>query len=521
MKKTTILWADDEIELLKPHILFLEAKGYEVIAVNSGTDAVEKCVNPDIDIVFLDEQMPGITGLEALAQIKKITPDVPVVMITKSEAEDIMEAAIGSQINDYLIKPVNPSQILLSIKKNLEQKNIITQQTTQNYQAEFSQLGMKISGADSWQDWVEVHKELTHWENKLSQSKDRAMNSVFVMQKNDADVQFAKFIKRNYISWLDSQNADQPILSSNVFREKVFPNIKKGKQTLLLVIDNLRYDHWCNLRPLLSEYYNIQDDSLYYSILPTCTQYARNSLFAGLMPLDIEKIYPELWRNDDNEDESKNQYEEDLLVSQLKRLGYTDKIFFEKITSINPGRRVTDKLQAIQQHKFSVIVYNFVDTLSHARTEMDMIKELAADEAAYRSLTYSWFTHSTLFELVQELAQRDIDVIITTDHGSVRVQNPIKVLADKTVTSNLRYKQGKALSYNPKEVFEIKKPHEAHLPMVNLSSTYIFATNQDFFAYPNNFNYYAKYYRDSFQHGGVSLDEIIIPCAHLVPKSSK
>ncbi|MDR2962359.1 MAG: PglZ domain-containing protein [Bacteroidales bacterium] len=518
MKKTTILWADDEIELLKPHILFLESKGYEVIAVNNGNDAIEESSNPNIDIVFLDEQMPGITGLEALEQIKRRNPNVPVVMITKSEAEDIMEAAIGAHINDYLIKPVNPHQILLSIKKNLDQKDIITQTTTQTYQAEFSQLGMQIASAETWQDWIAVHKELTHWETKLSQSKDRAMNAVFVMQKNDADVQFAKFIKRNYISWLNTNNPDKPLLSPNVVKEKIVPLIKSGRQTLMLLIDNLRYDHWCNLRPLLSEYYNITEDSQYYSILPTCTQYARNSIFAGLMPLDIEKMYPELWKNDDDEDEAKNRYEEELLATQLKRLGYTEKFFFEKITSINPGRRVVDKLQAIQQHQFSVIVYNFVDTLSHARTEMDMIKELAADEAAYRSLTYSWFTHSTLFELLQELSSKHINIVITTDHGSVRVQNPIKVLADKSVTSNLRYKQGKALNYNPKEVFEIKKPHEAHLPMVNLSSTYIFATNQDFFAYPNNFNYYAKYYRDSFQHGGVSLDEIIIPCVHLQPK---
>lgn len=517
MKKTRILWADDEIELLKPHILFLQSKGYEVIAVNNGDTAVEEAKKETFDIIFLDEQMPGISGLDALIQIKAFHPDIPIVMITKSEAEDIMEAAIGSQINDYLIKPVNPNQILLSIKKNVDQKDIITQKTTMSYQIEFSQLGGSILQARTWNDWVDIYKKLTHWELLLNESKDRGMNEVFQMQKNDANANYTKFIKLNYLSWLQSQNDEKPLLSPGIIKEKVLPQLVQGNKTVLLVIDNLRYDHWMSIRPILSEYYTVQEDSLYCSILPTSTQYCRNAIFAGLMPLEISKMYPDLWMNDDD-DEMKNQFEESLLQSQLKRLGYNEKFFFEKITAINPGKRVTDKLQTILQHQLSVIVYNFVDTLSHSRTEMDMIKELASDEAAYRSLTISWFKHSTLFELLQELASKDIRLIITTDHGSVRVQNPIKVIGDKSVTNNLRYKQGKALDYNPKQVYEIKKPHEAHLPAVNLSSTYIFATGQDFFAYPNNFNHYANYYRDSFQHGGISMEEMMIPCVRLCSK---
>lgn len=516
-KQIRILWADDEIELLKPHIMFLESKGYHVTPVNNGVVAVEESKRIIFDIIFLDEQMPGLSGLDTLVKIKALHPEIPIVMITKSEAEDIMEAAIGSQINDYLIKPVNPNQILLSIKKNIQQTEIITQKTTMNYQQEFSQLGIQIMQAHSWDDWVEIYKKLTQWDIQLSRSKDRGMDEVLRMQHNEANTNFTKFIKKNYCDWIESNSDEKPTLSPSLIKDKVLPIIKTGRKTLLLVIDNLRYDHWVSLRPLLSEYYTIQDESLYCSILPTSTQYARNSLFAGLMPLEISKLYPELWINDED-DEQKNQYEETLFISQLKRLGYTEKIYFEKITAINPGKKVTDKLNAILQHQLSVMVYNFVDTLSHSRTEMQMIKELANDEAAYRSLAISWFSHSTLFELLQELSKKQVDIVITTDHGAVRVQNPIKVVGDKNITTNLRYKQGKALVYNPKEVFEIKKPQEVRLPSTNISSSYIFAAEQDFFAYPNNFNHYVQYYRDSFQHGGISMEEMIIPCVYAQAK---
>ncbi len=510
MRQIHILWADDEIELLKPHIMFLEAKGYQVTPVNNGNDAITEVSKQKFDIVFLDEQMPGLSGIEVLEAIKTKLPELPVIMITKSEEENIMDKAIGSRINDYLIKPINPNQIILALKKNLDKNDLLTQNTTSKYQKDFSQLGMEIANANSYQDWIEVFQHLVYWEMQLVQSKDHSMNELLLMQKNDANVNFAKFIKKNYLSWFKPNSNNKPLLSPSIIKEKVFPEIQKDSQTLLLVIDNLRYDHWVALRPLLSEYFTIEEDSLYYSILPTTTQYARNALFSGYMPADLEKLYPDLWV-DDEDDEMKNLHEEEMLISQLKRLGYTDKIFFDKITSINTGKKNNDRFYKITQHHFSVLVHNFIDILSHARTEMNMIKELANDEAAYRSLTVSWFSHSPLFELLQDLAKKKINVMITTDHGSVNIQNPIKVLGDKNVTTNLRYKQGKALQYNPKEVFEITKPIEARLPQCHISSSYIFATNQDFFAYPNNFNYYANYYKDTFQHGGISLEEMIIP----------
>lgn len=514
MRQIKILWADDEIELLKPHILFLEAKGYEVIPVNNGNEAIAIVAQEKFDIVFLDEQMPGLSGIEVLESIKTTHPELPVIMITKSEEENIMDKAIGSQINDYLIKPINPNQILLALKKNLNQSDLITQNSTMKYQRDFSQLGMEIANASTYEEWIELYKHLVYWELQLERSKDHSMNDLLLMQKNDANVNFAKFIKKNYISWFQSNAEQKPLLSPNIIREKVFPEIKKDSQTLLLVIDNLRYDHWVALRPLLSEYFTIEDDSLYFSILPTTTQYARNALFSGLMPADLEKLYPDLWV-DDEDDEMKNLHEEEMLISQLKRLGYTEKIYFDKVTSANSGKKISDRVYKISQCHFSVLVHNFIDVLSHARTEMNMIKELANDEAAYRSITTSWFQHSPLFELLQALASKKINVIITTDHGSVNIQNPIRVLGDKNVNTNLRYKQGKALQYNAKEVFEITKPIEARLPQCHLSSSYIFAMNQDFFAYPNNFNYYANYYKDTFQHGGISLEEMVIPYVSL------
>jgi len=517
MREARILWADDEIDLLKPHIMFLRDKGYDVTAVNNGDSAIELARANHYDIIFLDEQMPGISGLDALAAIKGFKPDTPVILITKSEEENIMEAAIGSKIADYLIKPVNPNQILLSLKKNLQVKELVSQKTTSNYQINFNKLGAEISDARTHEDWKEVYRKLVYWELELEKSGDNAMNEVMEMQHRDANNGFAKFIKNNYLYWFSDSAQERPILSPSLVKQKLLPLVKEGKQTCFVVIDNLRYDQWVAMRPLLQNHFNVKDDELYFSILPTVTQYARNALFGGLMPLAIENVYPNLWLNDEDEG-TKNQFEEELFLMQMKRLGVTDKIFFEKVTAVSAGKRLPDKLQQITTSKLSVIVYNFVDTLSHARTEMEVIKELAYDEKAYRSLTLSWFNHSPLFEVLKELAARGINVVLTTDHGSIKVQDPVKVIGDKAVTTNLRYKQGKMLNYNPREVFEIKNPKLAHLPASHLSSTYIFSLGTDFFAYPNNYNYYVKHYRDTFQHGGVSLEEVIIPVVTLEPK---
>lgn len=509
-----ILWADDEIDLLKPHILFLEAKGHELTTVNSGNDAVDEIHESNFDIVFLDENMPGLTGLETLEQIKAKYPSIPIVMITKSEEESIMEEAIGGRISDYLIKPVNPNQILLSIKKNLEGKRLVSEKTSSSYQQEFRQISMDLQDRLDEDEWAELYKKIVYWDLELAKSNDDGMKEILIMQKKEANDLFSRFVEKNYLNW--ANGIDTPLMSHDLLKKEVFPSIK-DKTTFLVVIDNLRYDQWQVLRPLLREHFTIEKEDLYYGILPTATQYARNALFAGLMPSDIAKKFPQYWKNDEDEG-GKNLFEKELLGENLKRSHINKKFSYNKITNLDAGKRLVDNFSNLMQNDFNAIVYNFVDMLSHARTDMEVIRELADDEAAYRSLTLSWFEHSALFDIFKLIAQNNCDVIITTDHGTIKVDEPSKVIGDKNTNTNLRYKQGKNLTYEKKDVFEVKRPEEAFLPKQNVSSTFIFAKDSKFFVYPNNYNHFLKYYKNTFQHGGVSLEEVLIPIVHLKSK---
>ncbi|MBN8703150.1 MAG: bifunctional response regulator/alkaline phosphatase family protein [Bacteroidetes bacterium] len=509
MEKVSILWADDEIEYLKPHILFLKEKGYDVTTVNSGDDALDQIAAKSFDVVFLDENMPGLSGLETLEKLKKINQGIPVIMITKSEEERIMEDAIGSKISDYLIKPVNPNQILLSLKKILDNKRLVSAKTTTGYQQEFRSIGMQLSDKLSFAEWTEVYKKLIFWELELQKSTDQSMAEILTMQKREANTLFAKYIENNYLTWLSGKSKDTPTLSHTLLKSKLFPEVEK-ESVFLLVIDNLRFDQWKVIEPIVSQYYRVDKEEVYCSILPTATQYARNAMFAGLMPSEIEKLYPQWWVNDDQE-EGKNLHESDFLASNLKRSGKDVKFSYNKITNLAAGKKLAENIPNLLQNRLNVIVYNFVDMLSHARTEMEVIRELADDEKAYRSITLSWFEHSPLHDILKQLADKKIKVIITTDHGTIKVTEPSKVVGDKNVNTNLRYKQGKTLTYEKKEVFEVKNPQEAFLPKLNVSTTYIFAKQDMFFAYPNNFNYYVNYYKNTFQHGGVSLEEMLIP----------
>lgn len=517
MKETNILWVDDEIDLLKPHIIFLETKGYTVETANNGQDAIEIVKDKDFDLVFLDENMPGLSGLETLAKIKDIRYSIPVIMITKSEEEYIMDEAIGSKIDDYLIKPVNPKQILMAIKKITDQKRLVSQKATSTYQSQFGDIGLMINDSTTAESWLETYKKLVFWELELEKSGGEGMDQVFTMQKDDANKAFARFIKNNYTEWFSGENSKAPVLSHNVFKNKLFPLLKNDQQVVTFVIDNLRFDQWKTIEPLLRDYFTVANEELFFSILPTATQYARNAMFAGLMPAQIEKSHRELWVNEDEEG-GKNRFEKELLQKQMQRLGISASLYYEKVQNIEKGRKILQNLPHILNHQLSVIVVNFVDMLSHARTEMDMIKELAADESAYRSLTHSWFEHSPFFELIKQLAAKNIKIVFTTDHGTIRVNNPLKVTGDKNISTNLRYKQGKSLSYKSKEFFEVRDPEQILLPRLNVSTSYIFAQNTDFIAYPNNFNHYVSYYRNTFQHGGVSLEEVLIPFVTLSPK---
>ncbi len=508
-----ILWADDEIDLLKPHIMFLKMKGYDVTTVNNGADALDRVETETFDIIILDENMPGISGLETLQQIKQVQPNVPVIMITKSEEENIMNQAIGNKIADYLIKPVNPNQILMSLKKNLHSGQLVSQKATSDYQQEFRNIARLINESDNIDDWYELYRKLVFWEMELSQTETN-MDELLLMQKNEANSEFAKFVKRNYESWVNS--GKHPLMSNEIFKNKVFPLLDAGEKVFFILIDNFRLDQWRITKPILAEWFNIEED-LYTTILPTATQYARNAIFSGLMPLQIEKMFPELWVDEDSE-EGKNLNESPLIQTQLDRFRKRYKFSYNKIYESTFGERLLQNFSNFNNFDLNVIVFNFIDMLSHARTESKMIRELASSNAAYRSLTESWFRHSSASDLLRRIAESGARVVLTTDHGTIRVDNPIKVVGDKATNTNLRYKLGKNLGYNERQVYEIKQPERFGLPAPNISTKYIFTTNRDFFAYPNNFNYYVQYYKDTFQHGGISMEEMLVPIITMQPK---
>jgi len=514
MDKVRILWVDDEIDMLRPHILFLEQKGYLVDTTNNGAEALEMVAKSAYDIVFLDEQMPGLSGIETLERMKDEYSGLPVVMITKSEEETIMEEAIGSKISDYLIKPVNPKQILLSLKKILDEKKLVSEKTTMQYQQEFNPLGVKISSDLDFNEWADVYKRLVRWELELEKSTDSGIKEILNMQKLEASKVFAKYIENNYIDWINGKTTDRPVLSHTLLKEKLFPRLKNDKPLFFILIDNLRYDQWKVIQPIVERSYRVVNDQIFYSILPTVTQYARNAMFAGLMPLEIERKYPQYWTREEDEG-TKNQFEDKLAEEYLKRYGKNIKMSYTKVLNLSIGRKLLDNLPNLMGNSLNIIVYNFVDMLSHARTEMEIIRELADDEPAYRSLTVSWFEHSPLKDIIEYLGEKQADIIITTDHGSVRVNDPVKVLGDRNTNTNLRYKTGKALQYNPKEVFEVKNPYDIFLSKVNVSSSFVFCKRNDFFAYPNNYNYYVNYYKNTFQHGGISMEEMMIPYIEL------
>lgn len=509
MTNGLLLWVDDEIELLKAHIIFLEKKGYEVVTVSNGIDAIDKCKQTTFDLILLDEMMPGLTGLETLQQIKEISPATPVVMVTKSEEENIMDQAIGSKIADYLIKPVNPNQILLTLKKNIHKKQIVTEVTQTSYQQNFGNIAMQIMDSRTYNDWVDIYKRLVHWELELS-STSSAMTETLQMQKEEANIGFAKYVKNNYMDWMTaSGDTERPLMSPDIFKKKVFPLLNNGEKVFLIVIDNFRYDQWRVIAQEIGNLFDI-DEEMYMSILPTATQYARNAIFSGLMPSKIAEMFPELWVDED-EEEGKNLNEEPLIRTQIERFRRHNTFSYHKINGTAGGEKIVERLNELLRNDLNVIVVNFIDMLSHARTESKMVRELANTESAYRSITLSWFQHSVMSELLRKLSETDCKVIITTDHGSIRASKAVKIVGDRNTNTNLRYKLGKNLNFSSKDVFVIKDPRKAQLPAPNLSTAYVFATGNSFFAYPNNYNYYVSYYKNTFQHGGISMEEMLIP----------
>lgn len=516
MQRYNILWADDEIELLKAHILFLKTKGYDVTPVNSGIEALELIEKERFDCVFLDENMPGMSGLEVFARIKSQFTSLPVIMITKSEEEYIMEEAIGAKIADYLIKPINPNQILMSLKKVLHNVQIVSEKVNAKYQQDFMSLSSDFANCDSFEEWVSLYKRLVKYDLDIENTERKSMKDVFFTQKKEANMAFCNFIEENYESWFKTEE-NRPMLSHELLRKKTYNLLKTGQKVFFILVDNLRYDQWLELEPYISKHLTVQKEEMYSAILPTTTAYARNSIFAGLTPLEIVKQHKEYWTWEDEEG-GKNKFEGELLGAQLKRLRLNVDYSFNKIFSNEQGKQYVNDLSNLDNNQLNAVVFNFVDMLSHARTDMAMIRELANDDAAYRSLTKSWFEHSPLYELLKELSNKDFKVILTTDHGTVKVDKPVKIVGDKKTNTNLRYKEGRTLSYDAKKVFEITNPDKVGLPKRNVSTRFVFTKEDDFFAYPNNYNHYVKYYTDTFQHGGVSMEEMMCPVITLSPK---
>lgn len=516
-----ILWADDEIELLKPYIIFLEGKGYDITPVPSGADALDEVENNHFDLVFLDEMMPGMTGLETLAQIKQNHPNLPIVMITKSEEERIMEDAIGSKIADYLIKPLNPSQILLSVKKILDNKRLISEKTNLGYQQDFRNIAMQYQDRLGHQEWSEIYKKLVFWELELEKSQDKSMEEVFGMQKAEANTNFTKFIMDEYEDWMSDPKADRPVMSHLLLKKKVFPLVKEGSPLFFILVDNLRFDQWKIMQEVISDYFRTIEEDTYFSILPTATSYARNAIFSGMTPAEMAKYHADIWVDDEGENEDAlNNHEAEFLRRQIDKSRLKVKFSYNKILNINQGKQLVDNFKNLITNDLVAVVFNFVDMLSHARTDMQMVKELAHDEAAYRSITRSWMEHSPILDFLKKVAAMKGRVVITTDHGMIRVRNPKRIIGDRNVNTNLRFKQGRNLNLDDKRdhVLEVRNPEKFALPKPNVSTSYFFTTDDYFFAYPNNYNYYVSHYRDTFQHGGVSMEEMIIPVAYLEAK---
>ncbi len=518
MVQAKILWVDDEIESLQSQKIFLESKGYSIQTVTNGFDAIDFVKENQVDVVLMDESMPGISGLETLAKIKEINRQLPVVLITKNETENLMNDAIGSQISDYLIKPVNPNQVLLSLKKILDNKKLISEKTTTAYQQQFRELFMVLNSKPDFQEWISVYKKLIYWELEMEKSDSKEMLEVLQLQKSEANTEFSKFISNHYLSWLQSNSSAKPILSHTLMQQKVLPFLEKQVPLFFILIDNLRFDQWKAIEPIFIQNFRIVEEECFYSILPTTTQYARNSILSGLLPVDIAAQFPDEWRNDEEEG-GKNLHEETFLHSQLQRLGKGNlKVSYTKIVNNQAGINLVNNIHNLLHNDLNVVVYNFVDMLSHARTEMEVLKELASDEISYRSITQSWFEHSPLHQALKKIADKNIRIVLATDHGSIKVKKACKVVGDKQTTTNLRYKHGRNLSYETKEVLAFRNPQEAGLPGPSINSSYIFAKEDAYLCYPNNYNYFANYYRNTFQHGGVSLEEMIVPVIKMASK---
>ena len=519
MAKPRILWVDDEIELLRPHLMFLESKAYSVDSVSNGADAVEQVRGQPIDLVLLDEQMPGMGGLETLEQIKRVAPEVPVVMVTKSEEEHLMEEALGGQISDYLTKPVNPSQVLLTCKRILDRRRIRSEKMSQNYLQTFNRITRRLAEPLDHDDWIDLYLELVGYDMELA--GDENVRQVLGDQFQEANRAFGRYIEKQYPQWIASAGSapgnGRPMLSHDVISECVLPRLDGDKPVVFFVIDCMRHDQWLDFEKMLRTHYSIEKD-YYYSILPTATPYSRNSIFSGLLPNEIAERFSRIWSDAEEDETSRNRNEEDFLQDLLQRKKSSARMRYDKIITTDDGQAFARNAAELTQQDLSAVVVNFVDVLAHSRSDSDVLKELAPDVPAYRALTRTWFEHSWLYETFQELAERDCTLVITSDHGAVRCLHATKVIGDRETSTALRYKYGRNLKCDDKHAIFVRDPEAYGLPASALNTNYIIAKEDYYFVYPTNYHRYQNLYKDTMQHGGATMEEMILPVITMEPK---
>ena len=518
--KKQILWVDDEIDLLRSHILYLGERGYEVTKATNGLDALELIRKEQFDLALIDEMMPVMNGLELLRRLKELRPELPAVMVTKNEAEELMEQAIGAHIDGYLTKPVNPSQVLSVLKGIIDKRKISEDQLSRRWAEGFAELSRLIDEDLDAGGWQNLHNRICAWELELDGWGDVELREMLRQVRLEADRRFARWIEKIYPLWIESPPESRPLLSMSVVDKWLLPLLNDKKPVLFLVIDCLRLDQWLVLEPLLAEHFEIERKH-YFSILPSATPYSRNAIFSGFLPVEIEQLHPDLWSRGDEDEASSNRFERQFLEELLERRGvklqremrYIKVLEQEEAAEFE--RRVRDYLHT----PLTAMVYNFVDILLHTRQSVEVLKEMLPDEAAFRSVTAAWFKHSSLFRIIQAYGEIGGTVLITSDHGSIIGRRGTKVIGDRQTSTSLRYKHGRNLKCDNRHAIRIKEPVKWGLPQRGVNTEYLLSKEDYFFVYPTNYHKYLEIYRGSFQHGGISLDEMVLPVVTLRGKS--
>jgi CheY-like chemotaxis protein len=513
-----ILWADDEIDLLRPHIKFLEQKGFAVTAVPNGEDALSALSRQRFDVVLLDEMMPGLGGLATLDAIKSRDLTLPVILVTKSEEETLMEEAIGKRITDYLIKPVNPSQVFLACKRVLDAEKLQDSQRARDYVGEMQRWQSLDIRRLGWEEWVELALDVARWDVRFDNLPDAGLKQAHQDFRRSLNIDFARFVEDGYPHWV--RRPDQrPKLSTDVVKHAVVPPLKQGRRVVFIIIDCMRLDQWLTLEPLIEEYFDIKRE-YYCSILPTATPYSRNAIFSGLLPAELHRRHPDLWQESSNDERTKNRFERQLLDFQLERMRAMPEkgTKYMKIYTADEAHQTRRQINSIAGLALVSMVFNFLDILAHGRSESEILQELAPDEAAFRAVMKAWFTHSPLYDIIRALSTQDCTVVLTTDHGAVLGRRAALVYGNRDTSTNLRYKFGLNLNCDSKQAVIVRKPMDFMLPDDGVNKNYILAREDFYFVYPTRFHEFERQYRNSLQHGGISVEEMILPLVTLTPR---